>query len=121
MMTVLEMSQVCPKREERGMEGGRERGGRQGGREREGKEKGKKKERRKDAAPKWPCNSFPVTAAEEVCRPFIRAVRRARPFCAPGGGGGGGLSCFSSPLEGRAQPAAPRGGPETVSSNGGRG
>lgn len=99
-------------------EGEREEEDREAERERE-KKREKKKERRKDAAPKWPCNSFPVTAAEEVCRPFIRAVRRARPFCAPGGGGG--LSCFSSPLEDRAQPAAPRGGPETVSSNGGRG
>lgn len=116
MMTMLDVSQVCPKGGERGMEGGRERRGREGGREREGKEKGKKRERRKDAAPKWPCNSFPVTAAEEVCRPFIGAVRRARPFCAPGGGRA--QSCFSSPLEDRAGPAAPRGGPETVSSNG---
>lgn len=42
MMTVLDMSQVCPKGEGRGMEGGREREGR----ERE-KKTGKKKEKKR--------------------------------------------------------------------------
>lgn len=60
MMTVLDMSQVCPKREERAMEGGRERGGREGGREREGKEKGKKKKREE----KMPPPNGPVTASQ---------------------------------------------------------
>lgn len=64
MMTVLDMSQVCPKREEREQWREGERGGREGGRER-GKEKEKKKEKKRCTAPKWPCNSFPVTAAEE--------------------------------------------------------